>query len=123
MGVQGLTPFLQKTFPDVIQQLPDRLRALAGKKIVIDGTLITQRLHFAQAPHPYRHIIGWYRIAREVEESGVSAICVFDGKERNARRFNEDATLEDSLPLEGLWKTIGSSAFKVSNLLSIVCMD
>lgn len=112
MGVQGLTPFLQKTFPDVIQQLPDRLRALAGKKIVIDGTLITQRLHFAQAPHPYRHIIGWYRIAREVEESGVSAICVFDGKERNAAKAREVQRRRDVRRLATSRGTLENDRFK-----------
>ncbi|KAJ7126101.1 PIN domain-like protein [Mycena epipterygia] len=89
MGVLGLTPFLQKSFPEVVKQLPDRLRGLAGKKIVIDGTLITQRLHFAQVPHPYRHILGWYRIIKELEEAGVSGICVFDGKERSLAKARE----------------------------------
>ncbi|KAJ7158386.1 PIN domain-like protein [Mycena crocata] len=89
MGVLGLTPFLQKSFPEVVKQLPDRLRGLAGKKIVIDGTLITQRLHFAQVPHNYRHVLGWYKIVKELQDSGVSAICVFDGKERSAAKSRE----------------------------------
>ncbi|KAJ7754478.1 PIN domain-like protein [Mycena metata] len=96
MGVSGLTPFLQKSlqvpigpFYQVIKQLPDRLRGLAGKKIVIDGTLITQRLHFAQVPHDYRHVLGWYRLVKELQDSGVSAICVFDGKERSAAKARE----------------------------------
>ncbi|KAF5379098.1 hypothetical protein D9615_005892 [Tricholomella constricta] len=54
-----------------------------------DGTLITQRFHFAQAPHPYRHVLGWYRLARELKEAGVSAVCVFDGKERNMAKARE----------------------------------
>ncbi|KAJ7485415.1 PIN domain-like protein [Mycena latifolia] len=99
MGVLGLTPFLQKSLqvcfntlsyvPEVVKQLPDRLRGLAGKKIVIDGTLITQRLHFAQVPHNYRHVVGWYRLIKELEDSGVSAICVFDGKERSLAKARE----------------------------------
>ncbi|KAJ7185530.1 PIN domain-like protein [Mycena filopes] len=75
--------------PAVVKQLPDRLRGLAGKKIVIDGTLITQRLHFAQVPHDYRHVLGWYRLVKELEDSGVSAICVFDGKERSVAKARE----------------------------------
>ncbi|KAJ7512640.1 PIN domain-like protein [Mycena galericulata] len=75
--------------PAVVKQLPDRLRGLAGKKIVIDGTLITQRLHFAQVPHPYRHVLGWYRLVKELQDSGVSAICVFDGKERSLAKARE----------------------------------
>ncbi|KAG6830283.1 hypothetical protein H0H87_008581 [Tephrocybe sp. NHM501043] len=89
MGVLGLTPFLQKTCPEVIKQLPDRLRGLAGKRVIIDGTLITQRLHFAPSPHPYRHVLGWYRLARELQEAGVKAVCVFDGKERNVAKTRE----------------------------------
>ncbi|KAJ7240438.1 PIN domain-like protein [Mycena rebaudengoi] len=89
MGVLGLTPFLLKSFPEVVKQLPDRLRGLAGKRIVIDGTLITQRLHFAQVPHDYRHVLGWYRLVKELQESGVSAICVFDGQQRSVAKARE----------------------------------
>ncbi|KAJ6520989.1 hypothetical protein DFH09DRAFT_939365 [Mycena vulgaris] len=81
MGVLELTPFLQN--PEVVKQLPDRLRELAGQKIVIDETLITQHLHLAQVPHDYRHVLGWYKLVKELEESGVSTICVLDGKERS----------------------------------------
>ncbi|KAI4522465.1 PIN domain-like protein [Schizophyllum commune Loenen D] len=89
MGVLGLTPFLQKVCPEAIRKLPDRLRGLVGKTIVIDGTLITQRFHFAPLPHRYRHVLGWYRLMQEVRESGVNAICVFDGKERSLAKARE----------------------------------
>ncbi|KAA1472047.1 PIN domain-like protein [Dentipellis sp. KUC8613] len=89
MGVLGLTPFLQKTCPEVIKKLPNRLKDLTGKTIVIDGTLITQRLHYAPAPHPYRHVLGWYRLIRELRDDNVKAICVFDGKERNLAKAEE----------------------------------
>ncbi|KAK7036444.1 hypothetical protein VNI00_011641 [Paramarasmius palmivorus] len=89
MGVLGLTPFIQKTIPEAIKQLPDRLKGLSGQRIVIDGTLITQRLHFAQIPHPYRHVLGWYRILKELRQHGVEAVCVFDGKERNIAKARE----------------------------------
>ncbi|THH00986.1 hypothetical protein EW026_g1620 [Hermanssonia centrifuga] len=72
-----------KTCPEVLKSLPSRLKGLNGKTIVIDGTLITQRLHFAPMPHPYRHVLGWYRIIKELRDSAVTAICVFDGKDRN----------------------------------------
>ncbi|KIY62916.1 hypothetical protein CYLTODRAFT_360794 [Cylindrobasidium torrendii FP15055 ss-10] len=62
MGVLGLTPFLQKLCPSVIQHLPDRLQSLAGKRVILDGTLLTQRVHCIPISHPYRHILGWYRI-------------------------------------------------------------
>ncbi|KAG1862120.1 PIN domain-like protein [Suillus subalutaceus] len=89
MGVLGLTPFLQKTCPEVIRKLPDRLRSLCGKTIVIDGTLITQRLHFAPMPHPHRHILGWHRIITELKECNVHAICVFDGRDRSIAKARE----------------------------------
>ncbi|KAI0346502.1 PIN domain-like protein [Trametopsis cervina] len=89
MGVLGLNPFLQKICPDVFRAVPDRFRSLEGKRIVFDGTLITQRLHFAQVPHPFRHVLGWYRILQELKESSVHAVCVFDGKRRNIAKQNE----------------------------------
>ncbi len=54
-----------------------------------DATLITQRLYFANAPHPYKHVLGWYRIMKEMKDCGVSAICVFDGKQRNLAKHLE----------------------------------
>jgi len=54
-----------------------------------DGTLITQRFHFVQNKHPYRHVLGWYRLAQELEESGVTAIVLFDGKERSHAKARE----------------------------------
>lgn len=89
MGVLGLTPFLQKTCPEVIRKLPDRLRSLCGKTIVIDGTLITQRLHFAPMPHSHRHVLGWHRIITELKECNVHAICVFDGRDRSIAKARE----------------------------------
>ncbi|KAI0739004.1 PIN domain-like protein [Daedaleopsis nitida] len=89
MGVQGLTPFLQKTCPGVIKQFPERLQALSGKRIVIDGTLITQRFHFAPMPQQYRHVLSWYRLARHLKHHNIQAICVFDGKQRSVAKARE----------------------------------
>jgi len=54
-----------------------------------DGTLITQRFHFTSEPHPHRHVLGWYRLARELNDNGVQAVCVFDGKERSYAKVRE----------------------------------
>ncbi|KAI0090327.1 PIN domain-like protein [Irpex rosettiformis] len=89
MGVLGLNPFLQKVCPDVFKSFPNRLKDFNGKTIVFDGTLITQRLHFAPTPHPHRHVLGWYRIIQELKESSVLAVCVFDGKSRNVAKQRE----------------------------------
>ncbi|TFY69326.1 hypothetical protein EVG20_g3198 [Dentipellis fragilis] len=70
MGVLGLTPFLQKTCPEVIRKLPNRLKDLTGKTIVM-------------------HVLGWYRLIRELRDDNVKAICVFDGKERNLAKAEE----------------------------------
>ncbi|PFH49354.1 hypothetical protein AMATHDRAFT_76246 [Amanita thiersii Skay4041] len=106
MGVLGLTPFLQKTCPEVIKHLPDRLKGLAGKKIAIDGTLITQRLHFAPVPHQYRHILGWYRLAKDLQEAGVTAVCVFDGKERNHAKAREAIRRQEARQLVAARSTV-----------------
>ncbi|KAI0720678.1 PIN domain-like protein [Cerioporus squamosus] len=89
MGVLGLTPFLQKTCPEVVKQLPERLSALSGKRIVIDGTLITQRFHFAPMPQRYRHVLSWYRLASNLRNHNIQTICVFDGKERSLAKERE----------------------------------
>ncbi|KAH9177730.1 PIN domain-like protein [Lactarius sanguifluus] len=91
MGVLGLTPFLQKACPHVITQLPNRLKSLSNKTVVIDGTLVTQRFHFAPMPHEYRHILGWYRLIQEFKEHGIRAICVFDGEERTTAKSSEQS--------------------------------
>ena len=56
-----------------------------------DGTLITQRLHFAQVPGHggSQHVSGWYKIAKELNDNGISAICVFDGESRNSAKARE----------------------------------
>ncbi|KAF8340685.1 PIN domain-like protein [Cantharellus anzutake] len=89
MGIHGLAPFLQKTCPDVIRELPNRLRALAGKTIAVDGTLVTQRLHFSNIPYEFKHILGWHRLLMELRDNNVGVICVFDGKERSEAKQAE----------------------------------
>jgi flap endonuclease-1 len=57
-----------------------------------DGTLVTQRFHFANAPHEYRHVLGWYRTVQELRAANVKAICIFDGKQRSAAKKAEART-------------------------------
>ncbi|KAF9485035.1 PIN domain-like protein [Pholiota conissans] len=35
------------------------------------------------------HVLAWYRLARDLNKNNISAICVFDGKERNIAKANE----------------------------------
>ncbi|EJU02350.1 PIN domain-like protein [Dacryopinax primogenitus] len=91
MGVLGFTPFLQKACPDVIKHFPTRLRALSGKKIAVDGNLVTQRLHFGAGSHEHGHIIGWYKMIKDMHANGVGVITVWDGKERSSAKAREQA--------------------------------
>ncbi|KAF8531084.1 hypothetical protein JB92DRAFT_243407 [Gautieria morchelliformis] len=40
-------------------------------------------------PCDNRHILGWYRLIRELKASGVGVICVFDGAERGLAKQRE----------------------------------
>jgi len=95
MGVLGFVPFLQKTYPQTIRTLPNRLKELSGRTLVFDGTLITQRLHFSPMPHRYKHVLGWYRMIQELKECDIQAICVFDGKERSIAKKRETERRRD----------------------------
>lgn len=95
-----MTPFLQKHHPQVIHKLSNRLKDIAGKRIVIDGTLITQRLHYAPSPHQFRHVLGWYHLAREMNENGVSAVCIFDGQKRSKAKAEESRRREETRRLD-----------------------
>ncbi len=57
--------------------------------VVSDGTLITQRFHFAPMPQPYRHVLAWYRLASHLRSHNIQTICVFDGKERSLAKERE----------------------------------
>ncbi|KAF8318401.1 PIN domain-like protein [Clavulina sp. PMI_390] len=95
MGVLGLVPFLQKKCPGVIRELPARFKALSGKTLVLDATLITTRFHFSNNPHERRHILGWYRLLNELRLNEVKVICVFDGKERHTAKKAENDRRRD----------------------------
>ncbi|KAF7763969.1 hypothetical protein Agabi119p4_8506 [Agaricus bisporus var. burnettii] len=112
MGVQGFTPFLQKTVPHIIHKLPNRLKDLSGKKLVLDGTLITQRLHFAPSPHPYRHVLGWYNLARELNDNNIRAVCIFDGNLRAKAKALELGKREASRKLHVSRGTLESVRIK-----------
>ncbi|KAF7325798.1 hypothetical protein MKEN_00430400 [Mycena kentingensis (nom. inval.)] len=123
MGVLGLCPFVQKACPDVVKYLPNRLRALAGQKIAIDGTLITQRLHFAPVPHEYRHILGWFRLMKEFQDAGVSAICVFDGDERSVAKARETERRREARKLTTARATIEFDRMQRLEKLAAVVND
>ncbi|KAF7316414.1 hypothetical protein MIND_00160200 [Mycena indigotica] len=123
MGVLGLYPFLRKAFPDVVKQLPHRLRDLAGQRIVIDGTLITQRLHFAPVPHGHRHVLGWYKLVKEMQDSGVTAICVFDGFERSLAKARETERRREARKLTIARASIESDRMQRLQQLALLVND
>lgn len=105
--------------PQVIKRIPNRLQSISGKTVVMyaplnfilfcgftccrDGTLITQRLHFAPVPHQNRHVLGWYRLLNDLKKANVRAICVFDGKERNAAKAAEVCSLHSACSDDLCW--------------------
>ncbi len=60
--------------------------------LLSDGTLITQRFHFAPVTHPYRHVLFWYRLAKHLKSNNIQAICVFDGGQRSVAKAAEVRT-------------------------------
>ncbi|KAL5485359.1 hypothetical protein ACEPAI_8001 [Sanghuangporus weigelae] len=100
MGVQGLTPFLQRYCPRVLKVLPHRLQGFDGKTIVLDGTLLTHRFHYAPSPYEYRHILGWYRTITELRDNNINAICVFDGVGRSDAKLLENERRQNSRRLD-----------------------
>jgi len=103
MGVKDFFRLLQKSCPEVIRELPNRLADLKGKTVAIDGTLLTQRMHFARIPYKNRHIWAWYRLVLDMREAGVNAICVFDSsrgrhiaKQKEVERRRERRRLDEA---------------------------
>ncbi|KAG5643631.1 hypothetical protein DXG03_000556 [Asterophora parasitica] len=93
---RALSDIIGETFPpfdhqtNIVTPFNDEMgRDVVFERDDSDGTLITQRFHFAQAPHRYRHVLGWYKLINELRDAGVSAVCVFDGKYRNMAKARE----------------------------------
>lgn len=76
-GIRGIFPLVRSLAPQAISP-PFSLAALRGLRLAIDATLLVQRLHFADDPHPSRHVIGFYRLITSLRQHGVVPIMVFD---------------------------------------------
>ncbi|EPQ27671.1 uncharacterized protein PFL1_04809 [Pseudozyma flocculosa PF-1] len=76
-GVKGLFPLIRSLAPSSISA-PFPLSSLHGLRLAIDATLLIQKLHFADDPHPSRHLIGFYRLLNSLRENGVAPLMVFD---------------------------------------------
>lgn len=76
-GIRGIFPLVRLLAPQAISS-PFALAALRGIRLAIDATLLVQRLHFADDPHPSRHVIGFYRLVTSLRQHGVAPLMVFD---------------------------------------------
>ncbi len=76
-GIRGIFPLVRTLAPQAISP-PFALSALQGLRLAIDATLLVQRLHFADDPHPSRHVIGFYRLITSLRQHDVVPIMVFD---------------------------------------------
>lgn len=76
-GIRGIFPLVRTLAPQAISP-PFALSALQGLRLAIDATLLVQRLHFADDPHPSRHVIGFYRLITSLRQHGVAPLMVFD---------------------------------------------
>nr|CDI55215.1 conserved hypothetical protein [Melanopsichium pennsylvanicum 4] len=76
-GIKGIFPLVRTLTPQAVSR-PFALPALRGVRLAIDATLLVQRLHFADDPHPSRHVIGFYRLITSLRQHDVVPIMVFD---------------------------------------------
>ncbi|SPO49318.1 related to RAD27 - 5' to 3' exonuclease [Moesziomyces antarcticus] len=76
-GIRGIFPLIRSLVPQAISP-PFALSSLRGLRLAIDATLLVQRLHFADDPHPARHVVGFYRLVTSLRQHGIVPIMVFD---------------------------------------------
>ncbi|WVO18698.1 hypothetical protein L204_106418 [Cryptococcus depauperatus] len=86
MGVKDLLVWVRKTYPTIIKHYPKRFKdpLFRGKRIAIDGTLLTNRYHFANQNHEddqsVGEIIAWYQLVSDMKAQGVKPIAIWDEK-------------------------------------------
>ncbi|KAK0539479.1 hypothetical protein OC834_000034 [Tilletia horrida] len=91
-GVRRIFPFLRDVAPATLKPVP--ASRLAGLTLAIDATLVGTRFHFADDPHPARHLFGFYRLIRSLRALDARAIMVFDhplggNRARNPAKLQE----------------------------------
>ncbi|GHJ85556.1 hypothetical protein NliqN6_1958 [Naganishia liquefaciens] len=85
MGIKGLLPFVRKTHPTLIKEIPARWLSpeIKGKSVAIDGPLLTSRFFFAtggQELEAKRMLVGWHALITTMRKAGVTPITVWDVK-------------------------------------------
>ncbi|KAJ9109150.1 hypothetical protein QFC21_000478 [Naganishia friedmannii] len=104
MGIKGLVPYIKKTHPELIKQVPKRWLSpeLKGRTVAIDGPLLTSRFFFAaggQELEDKRMIIGWHALITTMRKAGVKPITVWDVKGERPWKMKEHARRELSRQL------------------------
>lgn len=84
-GIKGIFPLIKKHAPDCITPLTTLDALPRSTRLAIDATLLIQRLHFADDSHPSRHLLGFHRLIRQLRESSLVPIMVFDNFSQGAR--------------------------------------
>ncbi|KAI8341746.1 PIN domain-like protein [Chlamydoabsidia padenii] len=80
MGITGLTGLLKRHAPQSLTRtLTQQYR---GQTVAIDASCPMNRFIYGDDPHPYRHIQGFYLLAKYCDRHDIKPIFVFDGKER-----------------------------------------
>ncbi|KAJ9093604.1 hypothetical protein QFC19_008271 [Naganishia cerealis] len=99
MGIKGIVPYIKRTHPELIKEIPKRWSSpeLRGRTVAIDGPLLTSRFFFAaggQELEEKRMIIGWHALITTMRKAGVTPITVWDVKGERPWKIKEHTRRE-----------------------------
>ncbi|KAI9302665.1 PIN domain-like protein [Cunninghamella echinulata] len=84
MGIQGLTTLLKRYAPQSLNlTLAHHYR---NKVLAIDASCHLNKYIYGEDRHPYKHIYGFYQLARFCDKHAIIPLFVFDGKYRLAAK-------------------------------------
>ncbi|KAI8968309.1 PIN domain-like protein [Mycotypha africana] len=87
MGVHGLTGLIAKHAPNAIRVIS--ANTLARQTIAFDASCHLNKFIYGDEPHNYKHIYGFYQLARFCDLNQIRPIFVFDGPKRLAAKSFE----------------------------------
>lgn len=80
MGVYGLTAILKRYAPNAVRTVS--CSAFAQQTVAIDASCHLNKFIYGNEAHPYRHIYGFYQLAKFCSLNGIRPLFVFDGAQR-----------------------------------------
>ncbi|KAI8097339.1 PIN domain-like protein [Halteromyces radiatus] len=82
MGINGLTGLLKRHAPQSLTRV--LAQQFQGQTLAIDASCPLNRFIYGSQdePHPYRHIHGFYLLAKFCDRHNIKPIFVFDGTQR-----------------------------------------